>query len=115
MSPDPSPAPRPSIDQEIAALRGLTVPELAVRYEELWGKPPRSRHREHMWKRAAWKLQERRSGGLSEVAKARLEELIAEIELPPAEQTRTVSGALRRKPVTIPPRGPAPGTVFERE
>jgi hypothetical protein len=81
--------------EEIEALRHAPVPELVARYQEVWGKPPRVKHREWLWKKIAWKIQERRYGGLSGVAKRRLEELIAEIDLPLREARRTVSGALK--------------------
>lgn len=71
-----------TLSQEVAALRLLCVPELTARYEELYGRPPRIKHREHLWRRVAWKLQEQRLGGLSVVARRRLEELAAEIDLP---------------------------------
>jgi hypothetical protein len=51
-------------------------------------------------------------GGLSKVAQARLEELIAAIELPPDEKRRTVTGKLV-KPAQA--RRPAEGTWIERE
>jgi hypothetical protein len=68
--------------EEIEALRRAPVPELVARYQEVWGKPPRVKHREWLWKKIAWKIQEQRFGGLSGVAKRRLEELIAESDLP---------------------------------
>ncbi len=71
----------------------MKVPELLTRYEALFGKPPRTKHRAWLWKRIAWKVQERRFGGLSEVAKRRLEELISEIDLPLGERQRTDTGA----------------------
>ena len=88
------------ITKEIAALRQMKVPELVERYCELHGKEPHVRHREWLWKRIAWKAQEKRYGGLFGVAKRRLEELIAEIELPTEDQQRTVTGKLgkSRKP-----------------
>ena len=66
----------------IADLRAAPVPDLVARYEEVFGKPPRVKHRDWLWRRIAWKVQEQRFGGLSEVAKRRLDELIAEIDLP---------------------------------
>ena len=84
-----------SITKEIEELRQLTTPDLVERYRELWGKNPHCKHREWLWKRCAWKLQEQRHGGLSQVAKARLEELIADIDLPLGERNRTVTGTLR--------------------
>ncbi len=98
------------ITAEIEELRAMTVPALVVRYTELFGKPPRSRHRTHLWRRCAWKLQEQRLGGLSNMAKARLAELIGEIDLPlgEADPPRSVEGNLRR------PDDPPVGTVLSR-
>ncbi len=71
-----------TITEEIQELRAMPVPDLVARYEAAFGKPPRVKHREWLWRRIAWKLQEQRFGGLSEVAKRRLDELIAELDLP---------------------------------
>lgn len=79
----------------IAELRALPTSELVRRYGEVYGKAPRVNHREWLWKRIAWRIQEQRTGGLSEVAKQRLEELIAQIDIPLHETTRTVTGKLR--------------------
>ncbi len=100
------------IAKEIESLREMSTAELVERYEELFGKPPRSKHREHLWKRCAWKVQERSYGGLSEVAKRKLEELIAEIDLPLPERTRTVSGALSGPQR---PSDPRLGTIVTRQ
>jgi hypothetical protein len=70
------------MSNEIAELRAMRVPELVERYAAVFGKPPRCKQPTWLWRRIAWKLQEQRFGGLSVAAKARLEELIAEIELP---------------------------------
>jgi len=86
------------ITEEIADLRALPTDELVARYEAAYGKPPRARNREHLWKRIAWKLQEQRFGGLSSVARDRLEALIAQIDIPLAERTRTVTGRLSARP-----------------
>ena len=100
-----------SIAREIESLRRMKVPELVERYEELFGKPPRVRHREWLWKRVAWKIQEQRFGGLSEVAKRRLEELISEIDLPIGDRHRTVTGAVRARRNA---QDPAMGTSLVR-
>jgi hypothetical protein len=101
-----------SIAQEIEELREMKMPDLLEKYSEVFGKEPRVKHREHLWKRIAWKIQEQRFGGLTRVAQRRLEELIAEIDLPLDEQQRTVTGGLRggRKP-----NSPAVGTVLTRQ
>ncbi len=82
-----------TLTEEIMELRQMKLPELLTRYEALFGKPPRTKHRAWLWKRIAWKVQERRFGGLSEVAKRRLEELISEIDLPLGKRERSVTGA----------------------
>ncbi len=80
--PKTKPAPTKTITEEIAKLRTMKVPQLVERYEAVYGKPPRVKHRDWLWRRIAWKIQEQKFGGLSEVAKRRLDELIAELDLP---------------------------------
>ena len=75
------------ITDELAALRDLDAHALMVRYIELHGRRPRSTHREWLFRKCAWKVQENRFGGLSVTAKARLEALVAEIEIPTAPPT----------------------------
>ena len=101
-----------SIAKEIESLRRMKVPDLVARYREVWGKEPRCKNREHLWKRIAWKIQEQRFGGLSKIAKQRLEELIAEIDLPLPERRRTVAGTLKRSQK---PGDPQVGTTLVRE
>lgn len=94
------------IAKEIDAMRKQSTPELIERYRQLWGKEPRCRNKEHLWRRCCWRLQEQRCGGLSEVAKKTIEQLITQIDLPLTERQRTVSGVLKkpRKP-GLPPIG----------
>jgi hypothetical protein len=66
-----------------------------------------------LWKRITWKIQEQRFGGLSGAAQRRLEELIAEIDLPLGEQTRTVVG--KPRPITGKTTHVPVGTVLTRE
>ena len=101
-----------TVAEEIQELRRMTVPELVAKYEELHGKPPRSKNRSWLWKRCAWRLQEQRFGGLSSTAKKRLEELIAEIDLPIAHRGKTVAGPLPR---SSRPGLPAVGTILTRQ
>lgn len=102
---------------EIAALRTLPTSELARRYTELYGKPPRVKHRQFLWKRIAWRMQEQRTGGLPQVARDRLEELIAEIDIPIAETTRTVTGRLHKPGLRAAtnPDGLVVGSVLQRD
>ena len=106
-----------SITAEIRELRAMPVPKLVNTYETVFGKPPRVKNREWLWKRVAWKIQEQRYGGLSKPAQARLEELIAEIQLPLGENRRTVTGALNGSERGVNHRATAPpvGTTLTRE
>jgi len=70
------------ISQEIAELRDMGVAELVERYVAVFGKAPRCKQPVWMFRRCAWRLQEVRFGGLSKRALARLEELMAEIDIP---------------------------------
>lgn len=95
------------ISEEIAELRAMNVAELCERYFEVFGRLPRTKQPTWIWRRIAWKIQEQRFGGLSQTAKARLEELIAEIDLPIGRENRTTVRSPRRKEVT-------PGTTVSR-
>lgn len=95
-----------SVADEIAELRAMDVASLVERYEALFGREPRTKNRDHLWRRCAWKLQERRFGGLSTVAKRRLEELAGEVELPIETPVREIV----RKNGDV-----AVGTVLTRE
>ena len=97
--PKARPTPTKTMTEEIAKLRTMQVPELVERYEAVFGKPPRAKNRTWLWRRIAWKIQEQKFGGLSEVAKRRLDELIAELDLPlTGERTvrAKVNGTARR-------------------
>ena len=87
-----------SLAREIARLRRLTVAELVPIYQDLHGAPPRSKNHSFLWRRCAWKVQERALGGLSETAKRRLDELVAEIEVPDRCASRTVTARLESRP-----------------
>lgn len=96
---------RMTLAAQIAALQSAPVAELAARYAEVFGCPPRSR-RNAAWlrKRIAHQLQVVAFGGLSRVAKAAIDKLTCEIVLP-APTTPT--------PATNPT--PLPGRVLQRE
>lgn len=70
-----------TITDEIADLRALDAPALVARYTDLFGVSPRTKNRENLWRRCAWKLQEQRFGGLSGAARKKLDALIGEIHI----------------------------------
>ena len=89
----------------------MTVPDLVIRYQQAFGKPPRVKHRDWLWRRVAWKIQEQRFGGLSTVAMRRLDELIGELDLPLTD-IRIARGTVRSRGSV---GGTAVGTVIVRE
>ncbi len=97
-----------TIADEINELRAMPVAELVVRYEAVFGKPPRIKHRDWLWRKIAWKIQEQRYGGLSATALKRLDELIAEIDLPLGSRTQVARIETRAK-------DPLVGTTVVRE
>jgi DUF2924 family protein len=102
-----------ALPEEIEILRRLDVPDLLARYREVFAKEPRSKNRSYLWKRIAWKLEEQRLGGLSQVARDRLEELIQQIEVPKDEDG---GRGVKRRPPTVPPpkNNLAVGTTITR-
>jgi hypothetical protein len=64
-----------NIAKEVAALEQMTVGQLQQRYVEVFDEPVRSRHKQYLIRRVAWRLQANAEGGLSERALRRAEEL----------------------------------------
>ncbi|WNZ64006.1 DUF2924 domain-containing protein [Myxococcus sp. MxC21-1] len=107
------------VPQQLAALASMSVPDLAEKYLEVYGEPTRSRNRDYLKKRLAFRIQELAEGGLSTRAVARISELGD--KLPERWRMRQVE---EPKPATPPPppsaadgrdtRLPPPGTVLMR-
>jgi len=108
----------------LATLLKLSVGELRDRFLDLYGFATRTRNKDYLRKRLAWRIQELAEGGLSEAARARIDELVppgTPIVLPGARRKQVGEGAqllakVRRgelKPRD--PRLPPAGTVLERE
>jgi hypothetical protein len=64
-----------SIVDEINRFRQMTVGELRIEWERLYGEPSRSRNKEFLFRRCAYRVQELVYGGLSDTATTRLAEL----------------------------------------
>jgi hypothetical protein len=106
------------IDGDVAAMRQMSAYDLEIRFIELFSEPPRSRHREHLIRRIAWRLQSQQEGDLTERARQRAAELAQEAGL-------RLSAKRKRKPKT-PVRHratraardvqlPMPGTILLRQ
>ena len=104
-----------TIAREIEELRAMKVADLLKRYRKLYGKEPRIKNREWLWKRCAYQLQVVRYGGLSGTAQRRLEVLIAEIDLPPRSEPTGRHGETSRSSYARESRGGHhPGPHVER-
>lgn len=107
------------VAEQLAALTAMSTSELASRFEELTGRPVRTRNGAWLRKRVGWHLQAAEFGGLSEAALGKIDELA------PLAMKRFDPATRRgRRPAVAPngagaddgrdPRLPAPGTVLRR-
>ena len=106
---------------EINRLRQMSVAELRVRWRELYGEESRSRNKDFLWRRLAWRIQELQHGGLSDCAKKRLAELAptgferAVTPRTPTPIDAPLAEAPPPRPKTVRDlRLPSPGTVITR-
>jgi hypothetical protein len=93
--------------KEIEDLRSAKIAEIRVRYREVFGEEPRSKHREQLFRRLAWRLQAVAYGGLSERARQRAAEIANEADLrirPPRDCNASQISAPRHDR-RIPPAG----------
>ena len=108
------------VTTQLAALRSLTVGELADRYRQLYGEPTRSRNKDYLRKKLAWRIQELAEGGLSERARARIAELAPDAPVRwrtplPAFPAAIEPAAEANAPPERDPRLPPVGAVIARE
>ena len=66
---------------EIEKLRRATLAALREKYEEIFREETRSRHREHLFRRIAWRLQALAEGDLSERARGRAHQIAQDADL----------------------------------
>jgi len=104
---------------QLRALEKMTVGELAEKYREVFGVPTRTRNKDYLRKRVAWRIQELAEGGLSPRALERIEQLAPEAPVRWRQPVaRNGNGAAPVVAVTKAPRDarlPAAGTVLTRQ
>jgi len=109
--------------KELAALESMSVGQLHERYADVFGEPARSRHRQYLIRRIAWRLQANAEGGLSERALRRAAELADEADVRVTPPKRATTASERPAPgtdairvaVATDPRLPPPGAAIVRE
>ena len=104
-------------DRDTAALRQMTVGQLQARFVELFGEPARSRHKEHLVRQIAWRLQALREGDLAERARRRAAELCqdADLRLKPRREKSKATVSTAAKTGARDERLPMPGTILVRQ
>jgi len=110
--------------KQIEELSRMTVAQLRQKYLEAFGEESRSRHRQFLFRRIAWRIQALAEGGLSERARRRALEIANDADLRiQAPKTQFGSDVTldpklsvsRKVPSALDPRLPPPGTYLERE
>ena len=66
---------------EIESLRRATLAALREKFREVFEEETRSRHREHLFRRIAWRLQALAEGDLSARARGRAHEIARDADL----------------------------------
>src|SRR5450432_963449 len=108
---------------EIESLCRANLAALREKYREVFQEETRVRHREHLFRRIAWRLQALAEGELSERARGRAHQIARDADLrmvaPPdfftvdGERVRTVQGDRNRREQDS--RLPLPGALLSRK
>ena len=67
--------------KEIESLRRASMADLRKKYQEAFQEETRCRHREHLFRRIAWRLQALAEGDLSERARTRAQQIAQDGDL----------------------------------
>jgi hypothetical protein len=100
---------RIDVERELAALQGMTIPELQERYEQVFHETNTTKHKPYLIKRIIWRMQANARGGISYRARQRAIELARDSDV-------------RLTAPKPPPRGdgevvtrPAPAAILDHE
>ena len=75
-----------SVASQVKALQSMSVAQLRLKWLEVFGEPTRQRHRVHLWRRIARKLQEPQLPKLKVYEEAKVEEYRAMLRQMPPEK-----------------------------
>lgn len=93
---------------ELLALGTMTVGQLRDKYHEVFQEPPRSRNKDYLRKRVAYRIQELKEGGISERAARRAAELARDSDLrslPPKQGKETKAFVSPKRDKRLPVAG----------
>jgi hypothetical protein len=111
----------PKVTLEIASLQDKTVSQLVQRYEEVFKEECRSRNKQYLIRRIAWRLQANEEGGLSRAALKKAAELSEDAETrvtAPRKHSNDGVKLVVPEPTAFvdwDPRLPPPGNIVERQ
>ena len=111
----------PKVTSEIARLPDFTVNQLVERYAQVFGEECRSRNKQYLVRRIAWRLQANDEGGLSQAAIAQAKKLAGDADVrvtAPRKQKLANVSVVPREPsgfVDWDPRLPPPSNIVERQ
>ena len=109
-----------NVGKAVAALRRCTVAELREKYAEIFNEETRSRHKDYLLRRIAWRLQSLEEGDLSERARRRAAEFAADSDVrlsAPRNKASPAPGRTKVATLHISQDGrlPMPGAVITRQ
>jgi hypothetical protein len=110
--------PNTALLDEIDGLRALPVAELRGRYLALFGEETTSRNKDYLFKRIAYRMQEKKYGGLTPRARARAELLAEDAPIRRRLSASTEGAEIVRLPARdrdsrLPPAGTELRRVFD--
>jgi hypothetical protein len=102
---------------QIAELGRMRIGESRERYQEVFGEPTATAHKQHLVRRIAWRMQVLAEGDLSQRAHHRALKIADDQDLRvnvPASKMKLGRAAVKRKPIPPDLRRPQPGSVLSR-
>ena len=111
----------PKVTAEFARLPDFTVNQLVERYTQVFGEECRSRNKQYLVRRIAWRLQANDEGGLSQAAIAQAKKLAGDADVrvtAPRKQKLANVSVVPREPSGFfdwDPRLPPPSNIVERQ
>ena len=102
---------------EIMELKENSLKQLRAKFKELFGQEPSSNNKVFLWRKIAYRIQERAFGGLSDETQGKIQELIQKYDPVNNTSVRPNNGdnpTPRKRPTRDRPH-PIPGTVITKE
>ncbi len=103
--------------EQIMALKSLTLGELQKKYEEISGVKASSNNKVYLWRKIAYKMQEKAYGTLGEKAQGKIEEFIQRYDPINNKTLRpdNIEYSETGKKYSRDKRLPIPGTIITKE